>query len=82
MHQPRRYASGDTVVVMPCNGKHVFHPRCLEPWLASNNSCPMCRHELPTDDEAYERHRAREAQEAEARAGADNAVRGGETMYM
>lgn len=41
---------GDEVQVMPCSGKHVFHPPCLAPWLADNNSCPTCRHELPTDD--------------------------------
>lgn len=39
-------AVGDEVQVMPCNaadGKHVFHPPCLAPWLAENNSCPTCR---------------------------------------
>lgn len=39
-------AVGDQVQVLPCNaadGKHVFHPPCLAPWLAENNSCPTCR---------------------------------------
>ncbi|KAH7523904.1 E3 ubiquitin-protein ligase AIP2 [Ziziphus jujuba] len=70
----------DKMQELPC--KHTFHPPCLRPWLDEHNSCPICRHELQTDDHAYESWKEREKEAEEERKGAANAIRGGEYMYV
>ncbi|XP_068660677.1 E3 ubiquitin-protein ligase AIP2-like [Aristolochia californica] len=70
----------DKMQELPC--KHLFHPNCLKPWLDEHNSCPICRHELQTDDHAYESWKEREKEAEEERKGAANALRGGEYMYV
>ncbi|WOL17174.1 E3 ubiquitin-protein ligase [Canna indica] len=73
-------AINDKMQELPC--KHLFHPPCLKPWLDEHNSCPICRHELRTDDHAYESLKEREREAEEERKGAANAIRGGEYMYV
>lgn len=72
---------GAEVQIMPCSAHHVYHPDCLAPWLAQHNSCPVCRHELPTDDQKYETAKERAAAEAEERRGAENALSHAEFIY-
>lgn len=46
---------GEKVTQLPCN--HHYHGNCILPWLKIRNTCPVCRHELPTDDPDYERRK-------------------------
>ncbi|ESQ54642.1 hypothetical protein EUTSA_v10025560mg [Eutrema salsugineum] len=43
------FDKGSEAKEMPC--KHKFHVRCILPWLELHSSCPVCRYELPPDDE-------------------------------
>lgn len=71
---------GDNIQEMPC--KHLFHPDCLKPWLDEHNSCPICRFELQTDDHDYESKKERDKEFEQERKGAENALPGGEFMYV
>ncbi|XP_022911485.1 E3 ubiquitin-protein ligase RNF181-like [Onthophagus taurus] len=51
----KRFKIDETFKQMPC--EHSFHPECIDLWLSKTNSCPLCRFELPTDDEDYEAYR-------------------------
>jgi hypothetical protein len=36
---------GKEGLFLPCG--HIFDNDCLMPWLKDNNTCPVCRFELP-----------------------------------
>ena len=38
------FEEGDDLRILPCEGKHVFHQECVDPWLLElSSSCPICR---------------------------------------
>ncbi|KAF8113971.1 hypothetical protein N665_0043s0044 [Sinapis alba] len=43
------FDKGSEAKEMAC--KHKFHVGCIVPWLGLHSSCPVCRYELPPDDE-------------------------------
>ncbi|XP_010532788.1 PREDICTED: E3 ubiquitin-protein ligase RING1-like [Tarenaya hassleriana] len=47
--------AGETAKEMPC--KHRFHGECIEKWLGLHGSCPVCRYEMPVDEEDLSKKR-------------------------
>ncbi|KAJ3698250.1 hypothetical protein LUZ61_001955 [Rhynchospora tenuis] len=39
---------GERLTALPCT--HCYHEDCIKPWLNVRNTCPLCRYELPADD--------------------------------
>jgi len=41
------FEEGDDIRVLPCEGKHRFHPQCVDQWLLElSSSCPICRQDF------------------------------------
>ncbi|CAF1157341.1 unnamed protein product [Didymodactylos carnosus] len=38
------FDNGEHLKMLSC--KHLYHGQCIDPWLQSNSSCPICRHDL------------------------------------
>ncbi|KAF9594686.1 hypothetical protein IFM89_034369 [Coptis chinensis] len=38
---------GSEVTKLPC--KHVFHGKCISPWLHTSHLCPICRFKMPVE---------------------------------
>ena len=53
------FKEGEEILELPCKDKHYFHNKntiCdgIYPWLKSNNTCPLCRHEFPSEEKEIE----------------------------
>ncbi|KMT17494.1 hypothetical protein BVRB_2g037760 [Beta vulgaris subsp. vulgaris] len=49
----------EKITKLGCN--HFYHSDCITPWLRINNTCPVCRYQLPiqqgfNDDESFSSH--------------------------
>ncbi len=42
---------GSQVKRLPCG--HLFHPGCIDGWINQHCTCPVCRYELSTDNEEF-----------------------------
>jgi hypothetical protein len=36
----------ETIRILPCNSKHIFHKTCIDKWFSHNKACPTCRKEI------------------------------------
>ncbi|KAL8550300.1 hypothetical protein ACS0TY_008939 [Phlomoides rotata] len=52
---------------MPC--KHRFHGNCIEKWLKINGSCPVCRFEMPANEDEDASRKIREENDGDRRRG-------------
>eukprot|EP00170_Pyropia_yezoensis_P006790 contig_27666_g6812 len=74
------YVTGELVTFLPC--RHHFHKKCIDEWLATDKSCPLCKQDIDAGAvataAAASATASGEAAEAGA-AGASTAAGGGAT---
>src|ERR1035437_7877775 len=44
------YVKSDQITYLPCDPRHNFHSRCIEPWLMQDSKCPICNARITGDD--------------------------------
>jgi len=49
------YKEGQISIKLEC--EHCFHEKCIIQWLKMRNTCPVCRHELESNDPNYEKRK-------------------------
>ena len=49
------YKEGQISIKLDCG--HCFHEKCIIQWLKMRNTCPVCRHELESNDPNYEKRK-------------------------
>ena len=49
------YVEGDITTKLECG--HCFHYKCILQWLKMRNTCPVCRHELESNNPNYEKRK-------------------------
>ena len=49
------YNEGQISIKLDCG--HCFHDKCIIHWLKMRNTCPVCRHELESNDPNYEKRK-------------------------
>ena len=43
------YAENDTVVILPCDTRHIFHDSCISEWLKEKDTCPLCKTQITAE---------------------------------
>ena len=40
------YEQESSVIMLPCDSKHIYHAKCIQSWFKIKNHCPLCREEI------------------------------------
>jgi len=45
------FVDGESLVLLPCPGRHAFHPQCIKNWLLNHSTkCPLCKFDVTSKD--------------------------------